>query len=86
MNTASIAAKAGGVTHNFLKLTRCRSPDFMIHILKSHIRPILEYASSVWSSGYIQDLKRLEAVQTVGTRNILGLQDKMYGDRLVEDG
>lgn len=29
------AGKAGGVAHNFLKSTRCRAPDFMMHILKS---------------------------------------------------
>lgn len=76
------AGKAGGVAHNFLKSTRCRSPDFMIHILKSHIRPILEYASPVWNSGYVQDLKRLEAIQRLWTRNVLGLKDVEYGTRL----
>ena len=80
----SSAAKAAGVAHNFLKSTRCRSPDFMMHILKSHIRPILEYASPVWNSGYIQDLKRLEAVQRMWTRNILRLREREYGERLKE--
>ena len=81
---ASIAAKAGGVAHNFLKSTRCRSPDFMTHILKSHIRPILEYASPIWNSGYVQDLKRLESVQRLWTRNVIGLRNMEYGDRLKE--
>ena len=76
------ACKAGGVAHNFLKSTRCRSRDFMMHILKVHIRPILEYSSPVWNSGYIQDLKRLEAVQRLWTRNVLGLKDMIYAERL----
>lgn len=70
------------IAHNFLKSTKCRSPEFMTHILKTHIRPVLEYASPVWNSGYIQDIKRLEAVQRLWTRNILGLRDKEYSDRL----
>ena len=56
----------------------------MVHILKSHIRPILEYASPIWNSGYVQDLKRLEAVQRLWTRNVVGLRSMEYGDRLKE--
>ena len=36
------ARKAGGVAHNFLKATMCRDPDFMTHILLTHICPVLE--------------------------------------------
>ena len=74
--------KAGGVAHNLLKGTVCREPEFMMHILKTHIRPILEYASPVWNTGYVQDMKRLESVQRLWTRQIKGLEGKEYGDRL----
>ena len=30
-----------------------RSPDFMIFLLKTYIRPILEYCSSLWNTGYL---------------------------------
>ena len=76
------ARKAGGVAHNFLKATLCRSSDFMLHILKTHIRPIIEYASTVWHTGYHQDLKILEAVQRLWTRNIMDLRDTEYKERL----
>ena len=79
---STIARKAGGVAHNFLKSTLCRSPDFMLHILTTHIRPIIEYASTVWHTGYHQDLKKLEAVQRLWTRNILDLRDAEYEERL----
>ena len=49
------ARKAAAVAHNLLKDTVCRSPDFMVHLFKVHIRPILEYASVVWNTGYVQD-------------------------------
>ena len=42
----SAARKAGAIAHNLLKSTVCRSSDFII-LLKTHIRPILEYASVV---------------------------------------
>ena len=76
------ARKAGGIAHNFLKATLCREPDFMTHILVTHIRPVLEYASVVWNTGYKEDARRLESVQRLWTRNVKGLEDKDYGERL----
>ena len=53
------ARKAGGVAHNFLKATMCRDPDFMTHILLTHIRPViyLEYAPAIWNTGYKEDVR-----------------------------
>ena len=34
------ARKDGGIAHSFLKATLCRDPDFMLHILCTHIRPV----------------------------------------------
>ena len=75
------ARKAGGVAHNFLKATMCRDPDFMTHILLTHIRPVLEYASVVWNAGYKEDVKRLEAVQRLWTHHVKGLEEKDYLER-----
>ena len=76
------AGKTGGVAHNFLQSTMCRERDFMIHILVTHIRPIIEYKSMVWNTGYVEDVKRLEAVQRLWTRHIQGLDGKPYEERL----
>ena len=76
------ARKAGAIAQNLLKSTVCRSPDFMLHLLKVHIRPVLEYASVVWNSGYMLDKKKLESVQRLWTRHVLGLEKKEYMDRL----
>ena len=78
----SAARKAGGVAHNFLRATLCREPDFMIHVLRTHIRPVLEYASVVWNTGFVEDTKRLEAVQRLWTRHVKDLKDKTYEERL----
>ena len=77
-----IAGKAGGTASNFLKSTVCRTPTFMMNILTAHLRPILEYASPLWNTGYRGDLVLLESVQRRWTRNIQGLEKLPYYERL----
>lgn len=77
-----VARKAGGLVQNFLKSTVCRSEDFMLQVFTTHVRPILEYASTVWNVGYRQDLKKLESIQRLWTRNILGFEHADYETRL----
>ena len=58
----------------------------MITIFVSHIRPILDYASSVWSMGYLGDVRKLESVQRRWTRQVSGLLGTSYRDRLEQLG
>ena len=76
------AHKANGLAYSFLKSTVCRSPQFMVFLFTTHIRPIIEYCSCVWNTGYIQDLKLLESIQRRWTKRISGLEALCYGDRL----
>ena len=62
LHIRSIAAKASGLVSNLLKSTLSRSPYFMISILKTHIRPLLEFASPVWFTGFNEDIRLLESV------------------------
>ena len=75
----TLSHKAGGLAYSFLKSTVCRSPEFMVF---THIRPLLEYCSCVWNTGYAQDLKLLESVQRRWTKRIDGLRSLSYDDRL----
>ncbi|KAK3888205.1 hypothetical protein Pcinc_007736 [Petrolisthes cinctipes] len=74
--------KAAGIANNLLKSTLCHSSDFMVTILKSHIRPILEFGSTVWNTGYLGDLRLLESVQRRWTKHIDSLADLPYTNRL----
>ena len=74
--------KAAGIANNLLKATLCRSVDFMTTIFKTHIRPILEFGSPVWHTGYLGDMKLLESVQRRWTKQVDGLQDYSYAQRL----
>ena len=74
--------KAGGVAESLFKSTVCHSPAFMLFLLTSHIRPILEYCSCLWNTGYVQDIILLERVQRRWTRHIDGMAGLSYGERL----
>jgi len=54
----------------------------MVSIYKTHIRPQLEFSSSLWHTGYIVDLKLLESVQRRWTRAVVGLENANYATRL----
>ena len=62
--------------------TVCREPEFMTSLYVSHIRPLLDYASPMWNSGYLEDLRLLERVQRRWTRSIRGLKTLAYDERL----
>lgn len=79
----SVASKAAGLANNLLRSTLCRSPHFMVTLFISHIRPLLEFGSVVWNTGYITDLKLLESVQRRWTKRIQGLENMSYAQRLV---
>ena len=42
-----------GLTNNFLTCTLCRDSEFLINLYILHIRPHLEYGSSIWNLGYL---------------------------------
>ena len=77
-----VARKASGLAQNFLKSTVSRSPEFMLFLWTTHIRPLIEYGSCVWNTGYITDLSLLERVQRKWTKQIAGLENLCYADRL----
>ena len=55
----SVAHKPAGLCHSFRKSAVCRTPEFMLFLMKTHVRPLLEYASCLWCTGYIEDLRKL---------------------------
>ena len=79
---ASIVSKAGGLSINLLRSTLCRSADFMVSLFVSHIRPLLDFASPIWNTGYQGDLRLLESVQRRWTKNIDGMEELSYANRL----
>ena len=79
---SNIVNKASGLSRNLLRSTTCRSPDFMVSLFISHIRPILDYCSPLWNVGYIGDMVLLERVQRSWTKHIQGMEHTNYSSRL----
>ena len=67
---------------NILAATVNRDRAFMLPLYITHIRPLLEYSSSLWNLGYVGDLKLLESVQRRWTKSIRGLEELEYAARL----
>lgn len=55
---------------------------FMLTLFKSHIRPLIEFGSPLWNTGYITDLRLLESVQRRWTKRIEGMSELPYSERL----
>ena len=82
----AVVRKAGGLIGNLLRSTKCRNQGFMTALFVSHIRPVIEYCSSVWNVGYLGDMNRLESLQRRWTREVDGLRGLDYEDRLQRCG
>ena len=54
----------------------------MLCLYIAHIRPLLEFSSPVWNTGFLGDSKLLESVQRRWTKYIDGMRDMEYGERL----
>ena len=54
----------------------------MTNTFKTHVRPLLEFSSPVWNTGYIEDAKLMERVQRQWTKEIVGLKFLPYSERL----
>ena len=61
------------ITHN---------PTRLIRAFKTYVRPLLEYASIVWSPSHINLISEIENVQRNFTKRHPGLKDVAYSERL----
>ena len=56
--------------------------DVFLKLYKAMVRPIMEYANTIWGSHFLLDKRRLERVQRRATKMIPSLNDKSYQHRL----
>ena len=67
----------------WLKKVFCTGdPTILISAFKAYVRPILEYASPVWSPHLLGDIDHIESVQRRFTKSLRGLKGKPYLERL----
>ena len=77
-----ICGKAKQVSGRILRSFESRDKDTMLTLLKSFVRPQLEYVSPIWSPHSVGDIGRLEALQRSFTAKINGLESLNYWERL----
>lgn len=70
----------GVIKRNFQYLSK----ESFVTLYKAMVRSHLEYAVSVWSPLYQEDVKNLERVQKRATKLIRELKDLPYRERLIE--
>jgi hypothetical protein len=59
-----------------------KSPDIMIPLFKSLVRPILEYGNVAWAPYLRKYIDLLEGVQRRFTKKVIGMSNLEYSDRL----
>jgi hypothetical protein len=66
-------------------ISRCfltRDPFVLIRAFKTYVRPLVEYASPVWSPVSRAQIDKLEKVQRRFTKRLSGLRNMTYSARL----
>ena len=77
-----VVSRAWGLASSLLRGTLCRSEEFMLSVYVAHIRPLLEFSSPVWNTGFVGDSKLLESVLRRWTKKVWGMEHLSYADRL----
>jgi hypothetical protein len=81
-----IVARAFVRTNLLFKCFTSRDTATLVRAFIAYVRPLLEYASCVWSPYHIVTIKQIESVQRKFTKKLPGLKDLSYSDRLVRSG
>ena len=69
---------AGAIWHVF----RCRRRELMWVAFQHYVLPIVMYGSPIWNPTLQRDINLLESVQRCFTKQITGLKELPYSDRL----
>ena len=78
--------KARGMAGWVLRTFTTRKLKIMLTLWKALVQPTLDYCSQLWSPHKKGDIQQLEVVQRLFTKQIRGLRDLNYWDRLKELG
>ena len=74
--------KATGISYSILKNFTFRTPEVLIPLFKTIIRPVLEYGNPVWNNCVKKYTKSIEQVQRKYTKFIPCVKDLLHEDRL----
>ena len=75
-------AKANSRASLIHKCFVSRNPEILLRAFKVYVRPVLEYATCIWSPHYNYAIDNIEAVQRKFTKRLKGCKDMEYTARL----
>ena len=81
-----VCSKAKSLIFLLRKRFLSKNSHYLILAYKSYILPILNYCSPVWSPSTACDISRLESVQKMFTKRLVGYEDLSYKERLCKSG
>jgi len=82
-HTASVASKVNRILGIFSKSFKYLDINSLLRLYKALVRPIVEYANSIWGPFYTSDQRMLEKVQKCASRLIVSSsRDLPYSERL----
>ena len=74
--------KATGICYSILRNFSFRTPEVLVPLFKTLVRPILEYGNPVWNNCIKKYLDAIEQVQRKYTKFIHCLKNLTYEERL----
>jgi len=77
-----VCCKARGRSAMILKCFQSRDKKLLFRAFTVYVRPILEYCCNVWAPYKLCDIRKLESVQRLFTKKLIGLKGMPYQDRL----
>ena len=75
-------AKAQSRANLIHKCFISKDPTTLIRAFTTYVRPILEYASSIWSPYLVGAVSKIESVQRTFTKRIRSMRNLSYAERL----
>lgn len=77
-----VCSKARSRSAMILKCFQSRDKLLLFRAFTVYVRPILEYCCNVWSPYRLCVIRKIESVQRLFTKKLIGLKDMTYPDRL----
>ena len=81
-HTSEVASKANCVLACMKRAFTDLNNDGFLKLYKAMVRPIMEYANTIWGPHFLFDKRRLERVQRRATKMIPSLSNKSYQHHL----
>ena len=77
-----IVNKSRSLSGLIMRVITFKTPEIMVPLFKSLIRPILEYANAVWCPYKRMHIDIIEKIQRHYTKRVEGMKDMSYSERL----